>query len=147
MRQKGESTLDRRVPGVRRHCGLQQRSEALCLVLSPGPFLELSTGLRRVTEIPQGHEESEPRGKPRFFSSRVPSEMGRTQSGHGRAQYPGAQAWGGSQRLNSVARCGSRGWLLCSIREGHGWRRAEPGFAVSPGALCGVGATKWSCAL
>lgn len=114
LHQKGESTLDRRVPGVRRRCGLQQRSEAPCLVLSPGPFPELSTELRGVTEILQRHEESEPRGKPRFFSLRAPSEVGRTQSGHGHAQYPGAQALGGSQRLNSVARCGSRVVTSCA---------------------------------
>lgn len=89
--QERESALDRREQGVRRHWGSRQ-SEAVCWVFWPGPFPELSTGIKEGTETPQKCAESEPRGNQSLLSWIKPREVERAQRGHGCTGDLGAQA-------------------------------------------------------
>ena len=104
-RRERESTLDRRMPGVRTHRGLRHRGEPSARP-SPGAQHRTSETDRSAPEAWRIWAQRETL----FLFLESAQRGGKTQSGPGCARYPGAHAWGGSQRLSSVAKCGSRGW-------------------------------------
>lgn len=116
LQNKRESSLDWRKQGVYRYCGPLTKVQG-SLPGPLGPLPELSTGVRRVAEIPQRCAESQPRGSPCFLSWIELSKVGRTQSGHGGTEYPGTQDWGSSQRFHRVWHgMGAEADILCSER-------------------------------